>query len=1311
VRPGELVDNRFELHDVAGSGGMGTVYRAIDRSTGTPVALKVLRSASLDAAERFARETRVLSGLRHPGIVRYIADGRTREGEMWLAMEWLDGENLSHRISRTGLTPAEAVELVRRVAEALGAAHERGVIHRDLKPSNLFLVDNDLERVKILDFGVARVSDTSATRTGVMVGTPGYMAPEQARGDRNVGPRSDVFALGCLLFECLTGKPPFVGENVMAVLAKILLEDAPRVGIVRPDVPEALDDLVARALAKHPEQRPRDGAQLAGELAALGTVHTADRQASLQQIAALTTTERRLLCVVLIDVGSREPVDMDATRPSVPSLLDLSLPDAANADATVHDGGAPELKTLREIAEAHGARLQRLVDGSLVVTLLGSGGTSDQAMQAARCALALKKAQLDDTLMALATGRGVMAGRWPVGEAIDRAASLIAAARAASAQLVRIDEVTAGLLDTRFDVGGDETGLFLLGERDLVQVTRTLLGKPTPCVGRDRELGVLTGLYDECLAEPMARAVLVTGAAGIGKSRVRYELMRRIKGRDEPVEIWIGRGDPLRTGSPFGMIAPALRRAAGINDSEPLEVARQKLRARIKRNASADMLRTTHFIGELVGVPFPDEDSVELRAARADAQLMSDQVRRAFEHFLAIETSAQPVVIVLEDLHWGDLPTVKLLDSALRALPDRPWFIVALARDEVRELFPRLWSDRGLQELRLDELTRKGSEKLIKQVLGDQATEPLVARLFEQSGGNAFYLEELIRAVAEGKGDTMPETVLAVVQGRLERLEVDARRVLRASAVFGQVFWRGGVTKLLGGEARDSTVREWLDELVERELIARSPVSRFEGEDEYQYRHAIVREAAYGMLTDSDRRLGHRLAGEWLQYTGEREAMVLAEHFERGGELARAAQWFRPAVEQALAAGDFRAAAQRAERGVACGATGETLGALRRNQAEAHKWCGEFLEAERFALEAMELLMRGSAIWFAATSEAAEASGKLGDLEALARVAAALENAPDLEGELAARVTATATCAFELFNHGKYQLAVQLLDKIESVADEVRDPRILARLYQTRSSRAMFSGDSGAYVVSEQAAALAFEQAGDLRYACKQHGHVGYAYLEIGAYAEAERWLRQALDGGLRMGLQNVVATAKHNLGRALQHQGRLDEAYAIEKEALDAFAAQGDGRLEAAARTYLAGILATRGDHAAAEAQLRQALHTVQAASRPTLLAELAGTLLAQARPAEALIAAREAFELLESLGGVEEGESTVRLMIAETLYAAGEVDAARAAIRSARERVLSRASKITDPSWRAMFLENLPENARTLALAQRLLATGPLR
>ena len=1298
MQPGDVLADRFALEAVAGSGGMGTVFRARDRSNGEVVAIKALRAGSGDTGQRFAREIRVLAQLHHPAIVRHVADGVAPTGEMWLAMEWLEGESLQQRLARAGLTAAESVALVKRLAEALGAAHDRGIVHRDVKPSNIMLPGGDLARAKLLDFGVARVSDVAHTRTGLMIGTPGYMAPEQARGSKDVGARADVFALGCVLFECLTGRVAFVGDNVMAVLAKILLEDAPHVRELKPELPEAIDTLVACMLSKHAEQRPASGSALAVALAQLGTLDIGPRADAAPPAPALTQTERRLLCVILIG--------------AIGALRDRTLVDPST-DATVQsdaDAAPPvdAVAALRDVAQAHGAALVRLVDGSHVVTLSGKGDAADQAMHAARCALALHRAA-PELAMALATGRGVMAGRWPVGEAIDRAAQLLA--RAADTH-VRLDEVTAGLLDTRFDLGGDDSGLTLVGERDVTDAARTLLGKPTPCVGRDRELGVLAGLWDECVAEPIARAVVVTGPAGIGKSRVRYELLKRIRERGEPVEVWIGRGDPLSAGSPYGLLAPALRRAAGIQDGEPLEVQRQKLRARVMRHASVDVARTTRFLGELVGVSFGDEsfpsagrgpsDSSfgEVRAARQDPLLMAERVRRAFEHFLAIETSAQPLAIVLEDLQWGDLPTVKLVDATLRALPDRPWMVLALARPEIHEMFPRLWAERGAQELRLDELTKKGSEKLVRRVLGDAASDVLVARIVEQAGGNAFYLEELVRAVADGKGDAMPETVLAVVQGRLERLEGDARRVLRAASVFGPQFWRGGVIALLGGASRDTGAREWIDELVQRELIARASVSRFPNEEQCSFRHAMVREAAYGMLTESDRRLGHLLAGEWLELVGETDPIVLAEHFERGGDPARAIGAYQRAAEAALAASDFTAARARAERGVVAGAKGEALGMLRLVQAEAHKWSGEFADAARRGLEALMFLPETSTRWFAAASEAAEASGRVSDVAQLAAIGEVLRAAPDGDrAAQSARITATALCAFQLFNHGRYELAQALLERVERA--DVDDPGILARVYQARSSRAMFAGDAGAYLESERAAAVQFDRAGDLRYACMQRGHVGYACLEIGAYAEAEHWLRIAMDEGARLGLMSVVATARHNLGRALHRRGALAEAIEMQSAALAEFRAQGDRRLEAGARMYLSDVLCDVGEYERALEEITTALDSVQAPLRPQALALLAQILLASGRREEAMHCAREAAETLEKLGGVEEGESLVRLMRALTLREIGDGRGAEAAVRRAKERLGERAGKISDERWRRSFLEKVPENARTMALA----------
>src|SRR6185436_568596 len=254
-----------------------------------------------------------------------------------------------------------------------------------------------------------------------------------------------------------------------------------------------------------------------------------------------------------------------------------------------------------------------------------------------------------------------------------------------------------------------------------------------------------------------------------------------------------------------------------------------------------------------------------------------------------------------------------------RECSGRPWMVLALARPEVFDVFPRLWADRrNIQEIRLKELGRKASERLVRQVLGDSVGPETIERLVQRADGNAFYLEELIRAAAEGKDGALPETVLAMVETRLARLSLEARRVLRAASVFGEVCWSGGVTVLLGGAMGRTIVGEWLDKLVEQEVLAPRPESQFPGERELAFRHTLLREAAYATLTEDDKRLGHRLAGEWLEQHGEGDPMMLAGHFERGGDGARAASYYLRASEQAMHVLDIEATAARAALGLGC---------------------------------------------------------------------------------------------------------------------------------------------------------------------------------------------------------------------------------------------------------------------------------------------------------------------------------------------------------------------------------------------------------
>jgi hypothetical protein len=268
LQRGQILGERFEVEQLVGAGGMGVVYRAFDRRNGGPVALKLLQSDQLLSEERFSREAEVLAELSHPAIVAYVANGIAEGRRPFIAMEWLDGETLWKRVEKRPLSIPDALTIGARIGAALEAAHAVGVVHRDVKPSNVFLVGGKIEEAKLVDFGLARPYDRSnpLTVSGTVLGTPEYMAPEQVRGKTDLDPRTDIYGLGALMYRCITGTPPFRAKNLIAALAKVLVEDVPPISSLVPGVPIGLEDLVHGMLAKAPADRPRDAASVVKEV-------------------------------------------------------------------------------------------------------------------------------------------------------------------------------------------------------------------------------------------------------------------------------------------------------------------------------------------------------------------------------------------------------------------------------------------------------------------------------------------------------------------------------------------------------------------------------------------------------------------------------------------------------------------------------------------------------------------------------------------------------------------------------------------------------------------------------------------------------------------------------------------------------------------------------------------------------------------------------------------------------------------------------------------------------------------------------------
>lgn len=277
LRPGLVIDDRWELLSPIATGSSGEVFEAKEVATNRPAAVKVMRSDLLSdavAVTRFEREAVATGTIQHPNVVSVYGHGR-HQGRPYLAMELLVGETLETRLGRGPLPRGDSLAVVAQIAAALDAAHARGVIHRDLKPDNVFLSNErgDAITVRVLDFGYAKlaehlVGDAGLTAANALLGTPLYMAPEQVQASREVDGRADLWSLGVVAYELVVGRPPFPSTVLADLFVEILSKPIPRPSVANRDLPVAVDAWCARALARPREARPASAAELAEGLAA-----------------------------------------------------------------------------------------------------------------------------------------------------------------------------------------------------------------------------------------------------------------------------------------------------------------------------------------------------------------------------------------------------------------------------------------------------------------------------------------------------------------------------------------------------------------------------------------------------------------------------------------------------------------------------------------------------------------------------------------------------------------------------------------------------------------------------------------------------------------------------------------------------------------------------------------------------------------------------------------------------------------------------------------------------------------------------------
>jgi tetratricopeptide (TPR) repeat protein len=1275
---GVVIAQRFSVEAPAGRGGMGSVYRATDSATGQHVALKLLHIASSpEVAYRFNREATLLAELCHPAIVSYVAHGATEQGSSFLAMEWLEGEDLAHRLAREPLSVPETLALLRRTAEGLAHAHRQGIVHRDIKPSNLFLRAGHPEDVVLLDFGLARYAHSTlvkVTGSHMVLGTPGYMAPEQASSQPDISASADIFSLGCVLYECLTGQPPFAAPHFAATLAKILFTEPAPLHTLRAGLPPSLQVLVNRMLAKEPRRRLPDAASVLEALQALESVpelplpHAARQFDSPHPAGA----EQQLVSILLVSPRGARADGKEADAPSGLSLRD----------------------SLRQELAPYGAKVELLANGSLVVTLVTERGTAT-----------------DQATVVLVTGLGTLNGQLPAGEAMDRAGRLLRQLeqKPDSTVSIMLDETTAGLLGAGFQLSRFSSGAFALqGEQLGADASRPLLGKPTPCVGREQELALLEFTLTSCGEGSAAHALLVTAPAGTGKSRLRHEFLRRLEQRGQEVLVLLGRGDPMGTGAAHGLLGQALRHLCGIIEGESLEAHRALLSQRVTRHLPAGAQDVVEFLGELCGIRFPDENNPRLQTARKDPRLMSTQMGRALETFLRAECAHQPVLLVLEDLHWGDELTVKLVDQALRQLAESPFMVLALARPEVKELFPDLWAHHK-QEISLRGLTRKAGERLVREVLGAAVPGALVDRLLEQAAGNALFLEELIRTVAEGQAETLPGTVLAILQSRLTRLEPELRQTLLAASVLGRSFWPGAVQAVMGAPGPELSVEERLRQLVEREVVQLQPDSRFPGQAEYRFRHALVREAAYCLMPESHRPTGHQLAGDWLERAGEKDLEMLAEHARLGQQPERAIHYYTLAAEQLFERHEMQGMQRCVEAALAQAPQGKALVRLQALQATAAFWMDDFVTTQELGRGVLPRLKAGGLMWSRLMGALCLVYGLSGQREAgLALCRLMLEAEPEPQAR-SAYFEALCFMTSMAGHMGFIREADAGFERLEQLGRDViaRDGNVQGWRAAAHAFRAFMSA-AGPWPVLAwvRLAEQSFREVGAENNAVSALTFGAHALLALGDTAGAVEQLRGCVTIGEQEERRLVIVYTKQYLALALS--ASPEPAHQQEARALSLELMQSQGSfllLQGLMHLVLARVEAGSGKPAEGEVLARKACELL--APLPPFVPQaslfLAALLLAQGRVAEAREVAARALRQAESIGGAGISQVGLLQVLAEACFAGGDTEAGEQALRQALECVRSRATLIEDEAVRERFLRQVPENVRILELARQ--------
>lgn len=942
---------RYRVERELGHGGMGAVYLAHDSQLDRKVALKIPffkdEADEAEAVERFYREARAMATVQHANLCPVFDVGQFGQWH-FLTMAYIDGQPLSKQLKEAGtLAAIPAVTLLRKVAIAVQKAHEAGIVHRDLKPANIMLTLDD-EPI-IMDFGLARrrsPGEVELTQTGAVFGSPAYMAPEQVEArHQEIGPATDVYALGVILYQMVTGHRPFEGSAASIFGQIVSRTPAPPSSFCR-DLPPEIDAICLKAIAKSPSDRHVSAADFAEDLARC-LARSGDLSPTISFHVDLESRSTGSVSEHDSDAPSASRSRRDAELRQVTiAIFNYETDDSSLVDSSA----ASHSEQMHDQAQSFASFVTEQVARMGGVTVLGSGqevitcfgfpqALEDAAQRAVRVALQVMKdlaatdqinAHLPAPKQAWVTIHTGEAVAEELSDAHGTGISLVGDARNTAVRLNSIVEPGSIVLSA---VTHQRVALFFecetLGAQrvrgmaqpvELFKVVKEAAsrnrvelvdpGNLTPLVGRDTELTILKDRWEQALDE-LGQIVLLIGDAGLGKSRLIRELREHVIHQDsEGAAVIEWRCSQYHQGTSFFPIVEFLSR---LLDFENLAATdRLDKVIRYLRELKIESAENVSLLCGMLNVP----TDARFPALTLTPQKQKERSEELLLKWLTQLVAISPVLFIVEDLHWLDPSTLELLEKFVAEFESGRMLSLLTFRPE----FETPWKSKPHQtQIALSRLTKRQiGEMMRKRTHRQDIPETILQQVIARTDGVPLFIEEFTAVIVEsgildraGADDAsllnvIPASLHDLLLARLDRMAAD-REVIQLAATIGREFG----FRLLAAACTlpEAQLQLELDKLVKAEILFQKGQGHSAG---YIFKHALLQDAAYRSMLVKKRQACHRRIGEVLEQqfpeTAAAEPELLAQHFTEASVLDSAIQyWLKAGVRARERSADVEA--------------------------------------------------------------------------------------------------------------------------------------------------------------------------------------------------------------------------------------------------------------------------------------------------------------------------------------------------------------------------------------------------------------------